>query len=165
MPEFSKWSDLEKYLKKQIKDALANEVKSEVVETERRHVQKDVYEVYNPKMYKRRKENGGLMDEKNIVGVMLSDDTLEVENKTPANPYGIPQERVTTEGKNLPGLIEFGDDNGYGRYDFPPSDGEDDSYMFPRPFISNTVEELKNSKAHISALANGLLRHNIKTEN
>ena len=163
MPEFSKWSDLEKHLKKQIKDALASEVKSEVVETERRHIKKDVYEVYKPKMYKRRKDNGGLLDEENIVGTMISDDTLQVTNETPANPYGIPQEQVTTD-KNLAMLIEYGDGGAGGNnfYDFPSED--DSSYMNPRPFTANTIEELSQTKAHVKAFKEGLKRNGIETE-
>lgn len=163
LPEFSKWSDLEKHLKKQIKDALASEVKSEVVETERRHIKKDVYEVYKPKMYKRRKDNGGLLDKENIVGTMISEDTLQVTNETPPNPYGVPQERVSVN-KDLAMLVEMGDGAGGNNfYDFP-SDDENSAYMNPRTFTANTIEELKNSKAHVTSLQKGLANRGIKTE-
>lgn len=160
MPEFKTFKELETYLKTKIKDSLEHEVKSEIVETERRHIQTDVYDVYKPKMYKRRKDNGGLMDKENIVGTMISNDTLEIVNNTPPNPYGIPQEQVTTD-KNLAMLVEGGD-GASGYFDFPSED--DNSYMSPRPFTANTIEELSQTKAHVKVFKEGLKRNGIETE-
>lgn len=163
MPEFKTFKELETYLKTKIKDSLEHEVKSEIVETERRHIQTDVYDVYKPKMYKRRKDNGGLMDKENIIGTMISNDTLEIINNTPPNPYGTPQERVSVN-KDLPMLVEGGDGvGGNNFYDFP-SDEKDATYMFPRPFTANTIEELSQTKAHVKAFKEGLKRNGIETE-
>lgn len=164
MPEFSKWSDLEKFLKEKIKDSLQHETFEAVRDVQQKNIDDVVYSVYKPKKYKRRDINEGLIADENIIMTPIGDDAIEVSNITKPNPYGIPQERVTTEGKSLPGLIEFGDDNGYGVYDFPPSDGEDDAYMHPRPFIQSTREDLSEHKQHIKAFRAGLENRGIKTQ-
>ena len=114
-------------------------------------------DVYKPRMYKRRSSDG-LDDESNIVGVMVTDDTLSVTNETePA--YG----KGYTTDKDLISLIEGVTVLMVTFYDFP-SDDEGDVYMNPRPFISNTRDEIISTKSHIKALQTGLKRQGIKSE-
>lgn len=157
MPEFKTFKELEDFIKVAIKNSLEKEVFETVREEEQRHIGKDVYSKYAPRMYKRRYDDGGLIADENIVGKMISGDILQVTNDTLANHFGNPPEQVTIEGKNLSELVEFGD-GASGSYDFPTEDGE---FLEPRPFTENTIEDLKNSNKHKIALQSGLKRQGI----
>ena len=121
MPSFKNLKELEKYINEQAKKALQNgrHVKNTVIETGKQHVDKDVYSVYDPKVY----ERTGLLRE-----------SWDVEN----TDDGIAVFNTRTDGeKYTPQVIESGigyDYTGYG-YD----------YEEPRPFIAETRRELKDS--------------------
>jgi hypothetical protein len=66
-----------------------------------------------------------------------------------------------TTGKNLPELVEYGDGYHFYHYDFPSKKGR---YMEPRPFTAKTIEHLQDSKAHVSALRDGLKRQGVTVE-
>jgi hypothetical protein len=68
-------------------------------------------------------------------------------------------------------LIEFGDSNGFGEYDYITNKGgkaygEVDAYKYlnPRPFTESTVEALKESGAVEKALKESLNKNGIRTE-
>lgn len=151
-----------------IDKTLENEVFEEVKETELRHIKTDVYEVYEPVVYERRCENGGMGDHDNIV--ILDDDgnnsvtngNLSVVNVTLPNPYA--RDGATTN-KDLPELIEYGNEGYFDKYPF--SSGYDYPgipYSLPRPFTKNTIDELQTTKAHIVALKKGLSSKGFKIE-
>jgi hypothetical protein len=126
-------NELKKYINEQAKKALQNgkHVKNTVIETGKKHVDKDVYEAYpNPKQYDRT----GLLRE-----------SWDVEN----TDDGIAVFNTRTDGdKYIPEVIETGigyDYTGYG-YD----------YEKPRPFISNAREELRNSNVLKEAMKKDL---------
>lgn len=161
MPSFNSLSDLEKYIRGAIKNSLKNEVFETVRDVEQQHIDDDVYGVYKPAMYKRRKTDRGLIADDSIKKTMIGDDTLQVTNIAKPNPIGYPQSQVTTKGKNLAMLVEGGD-GASGFYDFPSDD--EDAYMNPRPFTQNTIEELATTGKHIKALQDGLKRNKIDSQ-
>lgn len=74
-------------VQKCINKALENEVMDAVREVELNHVEEDVLDVYSPSIYRRRSQ-GGIDDERNIVGT-VKNNKLTVENVTPFNQdYG-----------------------------------------------------------------------------
>lgn len=171
MPEFKTLKELEDFIKNAIKNSLSEEVFTVVQKTEQKNIQEKVYNAYRPKVYpnieagiNRRGYDGGLIADKNIVKTMVSDDTLQVTNETPPNPYARDQEQVSVN-KSLADLIEFGEggSDGNSHYDFI---GEDESaaYLGARPFTQSTINELATTGKHKKALKDGLLRQGIKSE-
>ena len=121
MPNFKNLKELERYINEQAKKALQNGkyVKNTVIETGKKHVDKDVYSVYTPKIY----ERSGLLKE-----------SWDVEN----TDDGIAVFNTRTDGeKYIPETIEYGINYDYSGYGY--------AYEQPRPFIAETRRELKDS--------------------
>jgi glycyl-tRNA synthetase (class II) len=132
MPNFKNLKELEKYINEQAKKALQNGkyVKNTVVETGKKHVDKDVYAVYEPKQY----ERTGLLRE-----------SWDVEN----TDDGIAVFNTRTDGeKYIPEVIETGIGYDYSGYGY--------AYEKPRPFITNAREELRNSNTLKEAMKKDL---------
>lgn len=158
--DYKNLNDLMVDIQSAINNTLENEVFEEVKETELRHIQTDVYDVYEPTVYIRRYKSGGMGDSNNIV--ILDDDgnnsvtngNLSVVNVTLPNPYA--RDGATTN-KDLPELIEYGDENYLDKYPFATGyDYPGEPYGLARPFTANTIDELQTTKAHIVALKKGL---------
>jgi len=149
-----------KQLMKKIDKAMTDEVFKEVQDEEAATIFSEVYKVYTPRMYGRRGNLGGLGDPYNIEikGGSASGGVMVVVNMTEPNPAGCYGSMVTT-GKNLPELVEYGHGYKYYEYDFPKKGA---AYMGPRPFTAKTIEHLKESGAHITALKAGLVRRGVK---
>lgn len=155
---YSSISEVVNDLRVAIQDVMANQVYKAVVETESDTVDDVVYAHYDPAMYSRRRESGGLSDPNNMIGSFsASGDTTElnVKNVTPAavtfDPY-FDDNLASPVGKNLPAIVEYGIIEGYDYYDV----AKDVSFAEPRPFVHETHETLKNSDILMSALAKGL---------
>lgn len=148
-------------LLQRIDKAMTKEVFEEVQDEEAATIRSEVYQVYTPRMYRRRGDGGGLGDPYNIeiLGGQAKGGVLVVVNLTEPNPGGCIGGDVTT-GKNLPELVEYGDGYHFYHYDFPGKG----RYMSARPFTAKTIEHLKESGAHISALKAGLRRQGIKVK-
>ena len=146
-----------------IDDAMTKEVFDEVRDEETTTIYSEVYKVYTPRIYRRRGEYGGLGDPYNIEirGGVAKGGVMVVVNMTDPNPGGCTSDANVTTGKNLPELVEFGDGYKFYRYDFPKRGA---AYMGPRPFTAKTIENLKKSRAHISAMKAGLKRQGINVK-
>lgn len=135
-------------IKSDIEDTLMDEVLDEVKDIELQHVEADVFSVYSPKAYERRR-SGGIDDPDNIIGT-VNNMQLEVDNVTRFNEGYF----SSNKGVGLAELINDGDNlNGY-FYDYPGS------FNQPRPFIENTIEEIEKTDSVENALANGLRKRN-----
>lgn len=146
---------LTKELQKRIDKSLKNEVFEEIRDVEQQNIKEHVYGVYQPKIYTRREDKNGLIDDKNIVGKLVKSGELEVTNITKPNP-----DYDGTTDKNLPYLIENGHNaHGY-RYDYL----HDLPYVYPRPFTEKTEEELIRTKKHVKALKDGLKNNGLNVE-
>ena len=132
MPSFKNLKELEKYINEQAKKALQNgrHVKNTVIETGKKHVDKDVYSVYTPKIY----ERTGLLRES--WDVENTDDGIAVFNTR------------TDDGKYIPQVVESGIGYDYTGYNY--------AYEKPRPFIAETRRELKNSNTLKEAMKKDL---------
>lgn len=158
MPTFNSIQELQAYLNKEMADVLKNEVAQTVKNIEQEKVITEVYDKYNitenglqePYKYQRRGWNGGLADQKNMtenVNETAGGVTLTVENIT----------KGQQSGEEIAGLIEFGDGNGYGEYDYKLNrDGTSWQYLRARPFTKTTEEELASTGEHIQVFKNGM---------
>lgn len=138
-----------KDLRSDIENVLMDEVLDKVREIEIEHIEEDVYSVYQPSIYRRRKKNGGLSDPENIIGTIEGDMQLVVENITPFNEeYG---------GNSGIGLAEMVNEGGNSEHDYDYGFRSIEApYSKPRPFLDNTIEEIENTNSVENTLANGL---------
>ncbi|QAV21704.1 hypothetical protein PC41400_14450 [Paenibacillus chitinolyticus] len=104
-------------------------------------MQKEVYDVYQPKKYDRSGYQGGLIDPSNIE-VKINGSLLSVESVR------------NDEDRNVSEIVETG--KGY-TYNFEYA-GK------PRPFTDTTREELRESNKLIHSMKNGLHKRGIKTD-
>ena len=112
----------------EIKDVVADKVAKEMKKIEQEVIDKNVYSAFNPKVYERRKDNGGLRSEDNMVtDISTTSDgvIIEIENMTTGN------ERYNDYWKGeIQPLIESGSYMWNGK--MPP----------PRPFIDDAQREV-----------------------
>ena len=112
----------------EIKNTVADEIAKEMKKIEQEVIDRDVYSAFSPKVYERRKDDGGLRSEDNMVeGISIDGDSviIEVENMTTGN------ERYNDYWKGeIQPLIESGSYMWNGK--MPP----------PRPFIDDTQREI-----------------------
>lgn len=114
---FNNLNDLFNYIETEIQDTMENEVADTVKEKMNLSVHKTVYGTYQPRINRRRKDNGGLSDKDNI-SITPIDGGIEITNDTPLD-----------NGRHSPRLdaiIEYGQ----GRQ------------PFPRPFYKDTYDIL-----------------------
>ncbi|KAF6626941.1 hypothetical protein H6F38_23065 [Paenibacillus sp. EKM208P] len=142
MTTANNFSELEKLIKQKLTSSLQIEVSNKIKETMKNKIQSDVYDVYDPTLYKRQKEQGGLIDKRNMIVNMVNQSTVSVESRRMDGSVNVGQ------------VVETG--KGY-RYEFAYSNK-------PRPFVEKTVEELRNTNSHITALYNGLIRQGLNVE-
>ena len=112
----------------EIKNTVAKEIAKEMKKIEQEVIDRNVYSAFSPKVYERRKDDGGLRSEDNmVIDTSTNGDsvTIEVKNMTTGN------ERYNDywTGEIQP-LIESGSYMWNGT--MPP----------PRPFIDNTQKEV-----------------------
>ena len=140
MPKKQDIDTLMKNLEERIAAAASKALSDEVFPLVRgmmqENIEADVYGAYTPTQYKRRYDNGGMMDPRNIQGT-ISDDglSLTIQNVTPPNPAN------GTTDKDLPTVIELGDKGGY---DYYPS--KRNEYAEPRPFTYDTFMEVDKTR-------------------
>lgn len=151
MPKFSSIAGLEEYVKRAVNNSLYA-VGDFVAELESASVHDNVYEAYDPKQYSRRGNNGGLSDNSNM-HVSVSNGAMTLTNDT---PFGAGPVKAT----NLAGLVETGDDGGYGHYAYQYDYG----YLQPRPFIQKTREALASTKMHVDILKEELEKYGFEVK-
>jgi hypothetical protein len=138
MPEFTTLKQLELYLKKEIENSLRQDVAPKVIEVAKERVQKDVYDVYSPKVYER---SGQLKEsfKKNDI------------------PDGVEIENTRKDGSRyIPEVIEYGHDKSSQGYEYPVYYPSGDNYLQPRPFMANTENEILEKNIHTEELKKSL---------
>lgn len=138
--------DLERVLKAKIKDALEKEVVEEVKDSMVAAIDREVYNVYEPKQYERQKEKGGLTDRGNML-VKPVEDGISVRN------VRFDVDIRTGEVRDVASVVEHG-----GPYMYSWEG------MRPRPFMAATREDLKVSGSHVKALKKGLKRQGLNVK-
>lgn len=146
MPTAKTYSELEALLKKKIANAMVKEGKF-VKEKVQEHIQEDVYNKYNPKVYER---TGELEDSVISTDPKIKGDVIEVEvkhdydkiNSYPPNQhYSVVKDYEPKDVSEwIPYLVAKGETY--------PLWGED-VYTKPRDYIENTKAELRESGEHI----------------
>jgi hypothetical protein len=143
MADFTSLEALFTSLQQDINESLVKDVAPVVEETMQAEVQNTVYSVYQPKMYDRRLNDGGLLDMGNYHSKLIEDGTVAITNDTPINEiYGGDDSMSLTEQ-----IIE-GKGYIYG-------DGTE-PYAQPRDFMEAAREDLRQTNAHVEALKAGL---------
>ena len=126
--EYNDIEELYADLLNDLKNIVGDEVAKEMKKIEQEVIDENVYSVFNPKVYERRKDNGGLRSEDNMVtDISTTDDgiIIEIENMTTGN------ERYNDYWKDeIQPLIESGSYMWNGK--MPP----------PRPFIDDAQKEV-----------------------
>lgn len=131
-------------MEKDIEDTLSNEVLKKTKEVIMKHVEKDVFKQYEPKIYKRR-EYGGLDDPDTIIGT-VDNMELNVEDIADfASGYG-----TFNRGRGLARLVNDGEGKSGFYYDY------DGIFTQERPFWDNAEDEITSSDIIENALGNGL---------
>ncbi|WP_405169292.1 hypothetical protein [Paenibacillus sp. FSL H3-0286] len=143
--EFKSLKDLERYLNKQIAQSLKNDVGKGVArEKLKENIESEVYDKYDPVMYERQRENGGLHDDKNIIVEMIDNNTVSVESHR------------MDGNRNVGVIVETGV-------------GYNEDWSFPythkgRPFTEVTREELMNDGSVEHALMKGLKKQGLDVQ-
>lgn len=136
---FKNLDSLFKYIEKQVQDTMENEVVDAVKDNMAEAVQTSVYDAYSPMYYKRRMQNGGLIDKNNM-------EVTEI-------PNGIAVRDVAPLDN---GRRDFSLDeiivNGLG------------NQPFERDFYAETKEKLSENNDHVEALKQGLKKRGFKVE-
>ena len=144
MPNVKNYNQLFKQLQKVISESLKDEVADEAIKTMKFEIKRQVYDAYEPLSYERKYDDGGLVDDANIL-TEVNGTTLVVENiRRDENDIS----------RNVAYVVETGE--GY-QYNVP------ERLKYGRPFTMATREELKNGKA-VNALKKGLNNRGLKTE-
>lgn len=130
-----------KHIEKQVQDTMVNEVADAVKDNMAEAVQTNVYDVYTPMYYKRRMQNGGLIDKDNM-------EVTEI-------PNGIYVRDVAPL------------DNGRIRSDFSLDEiivNGLGNQPFSRDMYAETEDRLSNNNEHIEALKQGLKKRGINVK-
>ena len=159
--------ELETELRKRIQNALTNEVNDVVKDVMQDHIISDVYDKYDPVMYARKMNNGGLLDRNNIVSDFKGALRLSVKNITLGDKYyglhtynksgGYTSTPMISKNYNKPitEVIETGQGYDVEGWEY---DG------VPRPFMRNSCEDLRDNHYHTIAMKNGLKRQGLEVK-
>jgi hypothetical protein len=138
MATFNNLNELERYLNKQIQDSLNTDVAKKIVKVAEDHVQKDVYDVYSPKVYHR---TGKLKESFEVTPIANG---IEIENTRKDGERYIPE------------IIEYGHDASTQGYEHPAYYPSGDNFTQPRPFIENTRKQIADENIHVEELKKSL---------
>ena len=165
---FSSMADLKDFLQKAIVSAMSNEVVEMAKYAEQSAIDEKVYGAGEPKQYIRRREDGGLSSQDNMIPSISSNGnkvTMTLTNVTPYNAsfmlsktvsfgsYSIadepqPVSTLFCGGSTLAETVEYGliENYDYGK----------GWWSIPRPFTEATMGYLAQDKTHVQALQIGL---------
>lgn len=140
-------------LQAEINKALRDEVAKITVQTMNEAVKEDVYSSYDPTLYIRREEDGGLSDTRNMTVELIGNDTISITNDTRGN-----DDYSNTEGWDsgaIDGIIVTGHGYNWSKskiYKLQP---------FPRDFYAGTVARLRKGNLLVNTLKAGLRKRGL----
>ena len=135
---------LELELQRRINLALNGGAKTAVENCLKRHIQEDVLDVYQPKVYERRGQGERALEADSSVVSSVREHVLTVKDIGVPNESAVGGQYKTGTNTPLAEMVEKGDvKNIWGS---PP----DAAYLHPRPFVANTAKEIAdgNSAVH-----------------
>jgi hypothetical protein len=143
---FSNWSQIETYLQSIVNEVLLDEVSDAVRDEIESSISEEVF-IQDPVWYQRRSEgnglnSGGLADKAEMEAILISNGVVSIEDKA------LPS-KTWNNGKTLAENIEYGYNN------------MDHWWDQPRPFIANAKENLKQTKAHVDSMRDGLIKRGL----
>lgn len=145
---------------KRVNVALDTDVADKVKDVMTDHIIEDVYNVYKPKEYNRRGNNGGLSDPNNIIATLGDNGELFVQNITLGSPIVYDSNNnLFYESINSNEFITPIIETGFG-YEFInwKYDGK------PRPFIQNTHDDLEQNHYHTEAMKQSLKKQGLEVK-
>ena len=162
-------------IRKQVQEAVQDTLQNEVFEVIRDvvlgKVQSDVYDVYDPRRYRRRSDNSpdgggqGLGDKNNIIFQLEGRETnqrsktLVVWNIAKFNPWNNPHQAFST-AKRKDNILQRLIIDGWSR-----TTDDSPAWMQPRPFIASAQRAIDRGGEYRSSLEEafetGLARHGI----
>lgn len=137
---FKNIDSLFKHIENQVQDTMVNEVADAVKDNMAEAVQTSVYDAYNPMYYKRRMQNGGLIDKDNM-------EVTEIPNGIVVRDVA-PLDNGYRKDFSLDEIIV----NGWG------------NQPFERDFYSQCKENLEQNNDHVEALKQGLKKRGINVK-
>jgi hypothetical protein len=144
VPAFNNLNDLLKYAAQQAAKSIQEDVAQMVIEVAKEHVQSDVYDVYpDPVEYQR---TGELKD--SFVATPTPDGVEIVNTRHDGERY-------------IPEIIEYGHDKSSQGYEFPAYYPSGPNFIQRRPFMENTVEELKKTNEHVRVFKESMKKKGI----
>jgi len=157
---FTSVKGLEKYLQAQIDSVLLTEITEEATKTAIAHARRNVYDAYwnydtfEPNVYVRRYEKGGLIDPKNFEGKLVGAGTLEFRS------IAEPQKKPGWDNivHNLSELIEYGHGSRGGVYKYAKGVNTYGYFRPSRPFIGPTAATLSRPNVLKHYFVKGLKR-------
>lgn len=149
MPTFKDMNSLMAYVQKMAMETLQSDVVPVVKEEYKKHIQSDVYDVYDPKRYDRR---NSLLDDNNILSEQVDQNTISITDIAEPNTS---VKGTDNSGKQLMWWIEEG-------LIYPLAGGG--VWSEARPATANTVEDLKSTEKHVQAMKQGLRKKGIMTK-
>lgn len=154
--------ELEKELYKRINTALDTEVADTVKEVMTDHIIQDVYDKYEPKLYQRRYNDGGLLDPENIIATLGDDGELLVQNITLGadtvygqDPSGFGYYNSRNANEFITPIIETGIGYDVSKWKYNG---------VPRPFMENTHNDLEQNHYHTEALKRSLKKQGLEVK-
>lgn len=150
------WNEWANGLLRDVASVMAEEVLPYVKSLQQEVIEDVVYAVYAPKMYVRRYENGGLLDERLMEGrVVHTPGEMLMEEVLLTLSHGVKGQDDRSLALAL--LVEYGHDQGYGSYTYV-SKSKQARYLRPRPFTRKTQEMLAFSGVQGELMREGLMK-------
>lgn len=136
---------LQKEMQRRINIALEGDIKNEVEGCLKKHIQQDIMNAYEPVMYERR-SSGGIDDETNIVSTVRE---RELKVRDVAKLEGPRIDGYTASGSSATEFSKLLE--GYGKGIANPWGSRYTRWRKPRPFITNTKEEIARPNSQANA--------------
>jgi hypothetical protein len=138
MPLFNNLKDLEKYINEQASKVLKTKVAETVTQEMSDTIKEVEYPKYEPTMYERLGDQGGLSDVHNMQVEVIDDNTIQITNERMDGSRDVAEIFATGIGYTW---------RNSEIYHMQP---------FPRDFYADTVERLKQNNKHIEAFKQGM---------
>ncbi|MBM7598086.1 hypothetical protein JOC34_000443 [Virgibacillus halotolerans] len=148
---FSNLNDLFAAIQSDMEDVMNQDVLPSTSQVMSEKTQTEVYDAYDPYQHQRRGASGGLADPSNVVGTVIDRTgygmTMLIQNIT----------KGANSGQPIAGLIEHGDSNGHGEYDWKTNRSNTAyKYLQPRRFMFESVRHMQLTLSHVKAMKSGL---------
>lgn len=145
-------AELQREIMKRANKGLEKDVAPYVKNKLKEHVERDVYSTYNPKMYERREDDGGLVDDKNINHELRKQNrTLYVYEEAPIEGPRLDAPDWVNRDDSLARLIEHGAHNPWNHRRY--------RWTKPREFMDKTQQEINDHPKEILELLKNRIEH------